>query len=81
MQEAVFDSALTINAVNGKSSPVNLQNVDDVDERSTAVKSAKRMPGYTTDIGASLPKMRRGNTTMETFFLWYLASSGHGVKT
>ena len=68
MQEAAFDSAHTINAVNGKSSHANLRNAAAVDGRSTAAKSAKRMLGYTTDIGASLRRMRRDDADMDGTF-------------
>ena len=75
MQEVAFDSAHTINVANGRSTHANLRNVAVVDERSTAVKSAKRMPGCTTDIGASLLRMRHGSS-----FFQHFASSSDGVK-
>ena len=75
MQEEAFDSAHIINVANGRSSHANLRNVAAVDERSTAVKSVKRTLGYTTDIGASLHRTRRGSS-----FFQYFASSSDGVK-
>ena len=76
----VFDSALTINAANGRSLHANLRNAAAADGRSTVAKSVKRMLGYTTDIGVSLRRMRRDNTAPAGRFFQCFGSSSDGVK-
>ena len=46
-----FDNVHTTNVVNGRSSQGNLPNVADAEGQSTAARNAKRVPGYSTDIG------------------------------
>jgi len=58
--EAVFDSAHTINAENGKNIPDNLQNAEGAGVQSIAARSAKRVLGSIIATGVLLPHSSLG---------------------